>query len=529
MSRSRAGNGNLYAAIERRLPRNLDSVCIEAHDGLTYSWRDLHFASGRIANWLRSLSLKPGDRIAVQVEKSPECLMLYLATLRAGLVYVPLNTAYQRAELDHFLRDSEPAVVVCTPARLAEIQPIAHAARCRQVMTLGEQRDGTLLTVAAPFSDDSETTQRAADDLAALLYTSGTTGRSKGAMLSHRNLASNAATLDEFWGFKAERDAGRRDVLLHVLPLFHVHGLFVASHAALFAGARMLMLPKFDVPRVLEWLPRSTVMMGVPTYYTRLLSEPAFGRTHCRRMRLFIAGSAPLLAETHQRFEQRTGHKILERYGMSETLMLVSNPYAEADGERIAGTVGVPLPGVGVRVSGDEGAPCPVGDIGTVEVKGPNVFSGYWRMPDKTKEQFTADGWFRTGDVGHFGGGDAPDHYLTLVGRSKDLIISGGYNVYPMEIEGYIDEMPGVAESAVIGVPHMDFGEAVVAVVVGAQGTALNSATIVETLKGRIANYKVPKRVLVVDNLPRNAMGKVQKNVLRERFKATFEGLAVSH
>ena len=455
--------------------------------------------------------------------------MLYLATLRAGLIYVPLNADYRRAELDYFLRDAEPALVVCTPSRLAEIEPIARAARCRHVMTLGEQRDGTLLAAAAPFSDEYETVHRAADDLAAILYTSGTTGRSKGAMLSHRNLTSNAVTLDQFWGFKAERDAGRRDVLLHALPLFHAHGLFVASHAALFGGAKMLMLPRFDVAQVLERLPRSTVMMGVPTYYTRLLGEPDFDREHCRSIRLFIAGSAPLLAETHQQFEQRTGHRILERYGMSETVMLTSNPYFEAGGERIAGTVGMPLPGVGVRVVNDDGAECTVGEIGAVQVNGPNVFGGYWRMPDKTKEEFTADGWFRTGDVGHFGGADVPDQYLTLVGRSKDLIISGGYNVYPKEIEGYIDEMPGVAESAVIGVPHKDFGEAVVAVVVGAQGAALNSATIVETLKGRIANYKVPKRVLVVDDLPRNAMGKVQKNVLRERFKDTFEGLAVSH
>lgn len=507
---------NLYAALERRFPGDLDSVCIESHDGLIYSWRDLHRASGRIAGWLASLKLKPGERVAVQVEKSPECLMLYLATLRAGLVYVPLNTAYQRAELEYFLRDSEPTVFVCTPARLREIEPIARSARCRHLMTLGEQRDGTLLAAAAPFADDSEVKHRAADDLAAILYTSGTTGRSKGAMLSHRNLTSNALTLDEFWGFKAQRDAGQRDVLLHALPLFHVHGLFVASHAALFAGASMLMLPKFDLPLVLERLPRATVMMGVPTFYTRLLAAPEsqFSRAHCRSMRLFIAGSAPLLAETHRQFEQRTGHRILERYGMSETLMLTSNPYFHADGERIAGTVGVPLPGVGVRVAGT---------IGAVQVSGPNVFSGYWRMPDRTKEEFTADGWFNTGDIGHFGEGDAPERYLTLVGRSKDLIISGGYNVYPKEIEGYIDELPGVAESAVIGVPHTDFGEAVVAIVVGNGSSELNPASIADSLKSRIANYKVPKRVFVVSELPRNTMGKVQKNVLREHYKTTFK------
>jgi malonyl-CoA/methylmalonyl-CoA synthetase len=452
--------------------------------------------------------------------------MLYLATLRAGLVYLPLNTAYQRAELEYFLSDAQPSVFVCSPQRLREIEPIARAARCRHVLTLGDQRDGTLLEAAAPFGDSYRTARRAPDDLAAILYTSGTTGRSKGAMLSHRNLASNALTLDEFWGFKAERDAGRADVLLHALPLFHVHGLFVASHAALLAGAKTLMLPRFDLRQVLERLPRSTVMMGVPTFYTRLLAEPSFGRDHCRQMRLFIAGSAPLLAETHVQFEQRTGHRILERYGMSETLMLVSNPYFEADGPRIAGTVGVPLPGVDVRVVGDDGTRCAAGAIGGVQVKGPNVFGGYWRMPEKTKEEFTEDGWFKTGDVGHFGGAGLPDRYLSLVGRSKDLIISGGYNVYPKEIEGYIDEMPGVVESAVIGLPHPDFGEAVAAVVVG-KGSAVDATRIVDALKSRIANYKVPKRVFIVDDLPRNTMGKVQKNVLRDRYRNTFTPLPV--
>ena len=315
----------------------------------------------------------------------------------------------------------------------------------------------------------------------------------------------------------------QRDVLLHALPLFHVHGLFVASHAVLFSGAKMLMLPRFDVAQALERLPRSTVMMGVPTFYTRLLSEPSFNREHCRSIRLFIAGSAPLLAETHQQFEQRTGHRILERYGMSETGMLVSNPYFKSDGARLAGTVGVPLPGVGVRVVDDDGTRCAAGEIGAVQVNGPNVFSGYWRMPDKTKDEFTADGWFRTGDIGHFGGRDVPERYLTLVGRSKDLIISGGYNVYPKEIEGYIDEMPDVDESAVIGVPHPDFGEAVVAVVVGKNGVGLAPTALVDALKGRIANYKVPKRVFIAEQLPRNAMGKVQKNVLRERYAAAFD------
>ena len=515
-------NANFYALVEQRFPADRDSPCIETAEGLVYSWNDLHRASGRIANWLTALGLSPGARIAVQVEKSPECLMLYLATLRAGHVYLPLNTAYQKAEIEYFLADAQPELVVCTPARRGEIEPLAKRAKCRHVHTLGDVRDGSLLQAAAPHADDFDTRVGRPDELAAILYTSGTTGRSKGAMLSHGNLASNALTLDQFWGFAAEREAGRQDVLLHTLPLFHVHGLFVASHAALLAGAKTLLLPKFDAAQVLERLPRSTVFMGVPTYYTRLLAEPAFDRRRCTGMRLFISGSAPLLAETHREFEQRTGHRILERYGMSETVMLVSNPYFATEGGRIAGTVGVPLPGVGVRVVRDDGSPAPAGEIGHVQVRGPNVFSGYWRMPEKTKEEFTDDGWFRTGDVGQFGGDGVPDRYLTLVGRSKDLIISGGYNVYPKEIEGYIDEMPDVAESAVIGLPHPDFGEAVAAVVVARRAGAVEAAAIVDGLKERIANYKVPKRVFVVEELPRNTMGKVQKNVLRDRYKGTF-------
>ncbi|MFZ5539964.1 MAG: malonate--CoA ligase [Pseudomonadota bacterium] len=520
-------NENLYALIESRLPRDLSAPCIETHDGLVYSWRDMHFASARLAGWLASLDL-PRDadgsaaRIVVQVEKSPEALMLYLAALRAGLIYVPLNTAYQRAELEYFLNDARPAVVVCTPSRAPEIEPLARAAGVRHVLTLGERRDGTLLAAAAPFADSFATARREADDLAVIVYTSGTTGRSKGAMLTHGNLASNALVLDEFWGFKEERETGGHDVLLHALPLFHVHGLFVASHAALLAGATMLFLPKFDVRQVLERLPRSTVFMGVPTYYTRLLAEPSFDRHVCRNMRLFISGSAPLLAETFNEFRKRTGHTILERYGMSETIMLVSNPYFGTPRDRLAGTVGVPLPGVEVRVVKAGNAPCAIGEVGDVQVRGPNVFKGYWRMPEKTREEFTADGWFRTGDVGAFGGPGKPDHYLTLVGRSKDLIISGGYNVYPKEVESFIDEMAGVAESAVIGLPHPDFGEAVAAVIVARPGATVDAAQVIAALKGRIANYKVPKRVWIVDELPRNAMGKVQKNRLRERYAGAF-------
>jgi malonyl-CoA/methylmalonyl-CoA synthetase len=521
-------NENLYALMEAQFPRDLNAPWLETRDGVIYSWRDLHYASARLAGWLRSLGLAAdaqgvAPRVAVQVEKSPEALMLYLATLRAGLVFVPLNTAYQRAEIEYFLGDAAPAVFVCTPQREAELRPLAQRAGVAHTMTLGTARDGSLLAEAAAFADGFPTVHRSARDLAAILFTSGTTGRSKGAMLSHGNLAHNAFTLDELWGFREEREAGGHDVLLHALPLFHVHGLFVASHAALLAGAQMIFLPRFDAREVVQRLPRSTVFMGVPTYYTRLLDEAGFDRHACRNMRLFISGSAPLLADTFREFHRRSGHVIVERYGMSETLMLTSNPYfGIAARDRIAGTVGQPLPGTSVRVVNDDGSACSVGEIGRVEVSGPSIFSGYWRMPEKTAEEFTADGFFRTGDVGHFGGSGRSDDYLTLVGRSKDLVISGGYNVYPKEVEGYIDEMPGVVESAVFGLPHRDFGEAVAAVVVRAPGATLQEAAVIAALKDRIANYKVPKRVFVVDELPRNTMGKVQKNVLRDRYRDTF-------
>jgi len=520
-------NRNLYALIESRMPRDTTAACLEVPDGPVYSWRDLHHGSARIAGWLASLGVgRNADgsppRIAVQVEKSPEAVMLYLAALRAGFAYVPLNTAYQSAEIAYFLDDVRPAVFVCTPQRLAELAPLAEQAGCLRLMTLGEDRDGSLLEAATPFPDRFNTVPRGHADLAAILYTSGTTGRSKGAMLTHGNLSSNARVLDEFWGFREEREAGGQDVLLHALPIFHVHGLFVALHAALLAGARMLFLPRFEPQRVISLLPRATVFMGVPTYYTRLLAEARLDRHVCRHMRLFVSGSAPLLAETFDEFRRRSGHTILERYGMSETVMLVSNPYFGTARERIAGTVGVPLPGVELRVTGDDGSRCAAGEIGNVEVRGPNVFAGYWKMPEKTAEEFTADGWFRTGDVGRFGGEGRPETYLTLVGRSKDLIISGGYNVYPKEIESLIDDLPGVVESAVIGLPHPDFGEAVAAVVVGARESATSAEEIVARLRGQIANFKLPKRVWVVDELPRNAMGKVQKNLLRERYGKAF-------
>ncbi|HYD97544.1 MAG TPA: malonyl-CoA synthase [Noviherbaspirillum sp.] len=501
-------NANLYALFASRFPQDRSACCIETHDGLYYTWNDLDRATAKIANLLAGLKLPRDARIAVQVEKSPEALMLYLATIRAGYVYLPLNTAYRAAEIEYFVTNAEPAVVVCSPQNFGWVSQIAFKSGTKHVFTLGEDRQGSLLQRAALQSNSFDTAHREPGELAAILYTSGTTGRSKGAMLTHDNLASNALVLQEYWRWQPG------DVLLHALPLFHVHGLFVASHGALLNGSKMIFLPKFDAAEVLRRLPRATVFMGVPTYYVRLLAEPGFGREVCANMRLFVSGSAPLLMDTFNEFRRRTGHTILERYGMSETTMLVSNP---CDGERVGGTVGLPLPGVSVRVVKGDGSPCPAGEVGDIQVKGPNVFQGYWHMPEKTAEEFTADGYFKTGDVGRFD----ERGYLSIVGRSKDLIISGGYNVYPKEIESFIDELDGVVESAVVGVPHPDFGEAVTAVVVLKPDARISEPEIVAALKSRIANFKVPKRVLFVPELPRNTMGKVQKNLLRERLVNT--------
>jgi malonyl-CoA/methylmalonyl-CoA synthetase len=498
-------NANLYALFESRFPQDRTACCIETHDGEYYSWNDLDRGTAKIANLLKNLGLSPGARIAAQVEKSPEALMLYLATIRAGYVYLPLNTAYRSAEMAYFIGDAEPEVVVCTPQHFGWVSQIAFASGTRHVFTLSDDRNGSLLTRAALQSNSFETADSRANDLAAILYTSGTTGRSKGAMLTHHNLSSNALVLQDYWHWQPG------DVLLHALPLFHIHGLFVAANGALLNGSKMIFLPKFDGAEVMRFLPRSTVFMGVPTYYVRLLADPAFGREVCEHMRLFISGSAPLLPEVFNEFARRTGHTILERYGMSETAMLASNPY---HGRRIGGTVGLPLPGVSIRVMKSDGSICGTDEIGDIQVKGPNVFKGYWRMPEKTAEDFTPDGYFRTGDVGKF---DA-NGYLSIVGRSKDLIITGGYNVYPKEIETLIDDMPGVSESAVVGMPHPDFGEAVTAAVVMKPGATLTEQEVIAHLKANIANYKVPKRVFFLQELPRNVMGKVQKNVLRERF-----------
>jgi malonyl-CoA/methylmalonyl-CoA synthetase len=494
-------NANLYSLLADHFAENAEQPCLLIPDGAVIHYDDLERMSARIACVLCDAGCVPGDRVAAQVDKCWHALALYLGCLRAGLVFLPLNTGYQKGELAYFFGDAEPRVIVCRPD---SAEAVAALRPPSTVLTLSPGA-GTLLDRAALAPAVFATVTSRPDDLAALLYTSGTTGRSKGAMLTHRNLTSNALALVGHWGFT------KGDVLLHALPIYHVHGLFVACHCALMAQARMLWLPKFDPNEVRALLPHATVMMGVPTFYTRLLAEPSFGAADCRSMRVFISGSAPLLPETFAAFRERTGHTILERYGMSETGMNTSNPL---DGERIGGTVGPALPGVSVRVVDDTGAACGPDAVGAIEVKGPNVFAGYWRMPEKTREEFTADGYFRTGDMGTL----LPNRYLRIVGRAKDLIITGGLNVYPKEIEEKIDALPGVVESAVIGVADADFGEAVTAVVVAGAGIELTEGAIIAALKAEIANFKVPKHVHFVDDLPRNSMGKVQKNVLRDRF-----------
>jgi malonyl-CoA/methylmalonyl-CoA synthetase len=498
-------NANLFSLIAANFPTDLNTPCLITAQGANYSWNDLNHASAKIANLLTSLDLPKGSRIAVHVEKSPEALLLYLATLRAGLVFIPLNTAYQSAEMRYFIEDAKPAVVVCSPKNFGWLAQLAFQLGCSHVFTLDDcmPNQGSLLQRAGPLSSQFDTVLSKPDDIASILYTSGTTGKSKGAMLSHRNLTSNAVALQKTWQWQSS------DVLLHSLPLFHVHGLFISCHVALISGSQIIFLPKFDPAQVLHFIPRSTVFMGVPTYYVRLLEQANLTQELCSAMRLFISGSAPLLSETFHSFQQRTGHTLLERYGMSETNIICSNP---CDGERKAGTVGHALIGEQVRTVTDEGIICGIDAIGHIQVKGPNVFTGYWNMPEKTAQEFTADGFFKTGDLGKF-----DQHgYLSIVGRSKDLIISGGYNIYPKEIELLLDAMPGVVESAVIGLPHKDFGEAVCAVLVCNQ--AVDTDQFITLLKSQIANFKVPKKIFIVNELPRNSMGKVQKNILRSQF-----------
>ena len=512
---------NLFSALRAGFPAALGATAIETAGtavALHYTWHDLERGTAMMANLIASLALPPDSRIAVHADKSVECLMLYLAVLRAGHVYLPLNSAYQANEVAIFIADAEPAMVVCASKNFGWVSKLAFAAGTRHVFTLDDDRSGTLLSRAAHHSDQHQPARRSAGDLAAILYTSGTTGRSKGAMLTHANLLSNARVLKDCWGWQGPNASGGSDVLIHALPIFHVHGLFVASHAALLGGSKMIWFNRFDPAAVAARLPEATVFMGVPTLYVRLLAERALTREACRGMRLFVSGSAPLLIETFTQWQEHTGHTILERYGMSETVMLTSNPYRPESARR-GGTVGLPLPGVGVRVHDSKGRPLAAGEIGCVEVKGPNIFKGYWKMPEKTADEFTTDLWFKTGDMGRFD----TDGYLTIVGRSKDLIISGGYNVYPAEIEAYLNEMPGVAESAVIGVPHPDFGEAVVAVVVVRPGASVDGPAVIAQLKKQIANFKVPKQVFVSADLPRNAMGKVQKKLLREQHGSLFK------
>jgi malonyl-CoA/methylmalonyl-CoA synthetase len=497
-------NENLFARLASGFPEDRGRSFLETADGTAVSFAELLERAGRIAALLRASGVEPGDRVAVQVEKSVAGICLYLAVLQAGAVYVPLNTAYTAAELGPFLGDAEPKAVVCDPAAQAAVGSLV--AGSSWLFTLGAAGDGTLVAQAAGLPSEREVVPRKGGDLAAILYTSGTTGRSKGAMLTNDNLWSNVATLHAAWGFRPD------DVLIHALPLYHTHGLFVALNLMLMNGGRMIFLPKFEAERVIRLLPRATVLMGVPTFYTRLLASPNLTREAAARMRLFVSGSAPLLASTHQEFEARTGHRILERYGMTETGMNASNPL---DGERRAGTVGPALPGVSLRVTGPEGAELPAGEVGMLEVKGPNVFAGYWRMPERTAEEMR-DGWFVTGDIAKI---DA-DGYVTIVGRAKDLIITGGLNVYPKEVEQAIDALPGVTESAVIGVPHPDFGEAVVAVLTA----SADPGDVAAALGDRLAAFKLPKHVALVEELPRNAMGKVQKNLLRERFAGLFDG-----
>ena len=500
---------NLFAAIEDTLRPSPDAELLTTTEGVGYSRGEILARVAQIANVLHGLGAQPGDRITAQVHKSVECLCLYLACLQAGLVYHPLNPAYQQGEVDYFLRNAEPFAIVCDPEKLVMMQALAADCDIAHVLTMDEAGKGTLADSADVMPDKFATVERAGDDLACLLYSSGTTGVPKGIMLSHDNLLSNARTLVEAWGFSAQ------DRLFHCLPIFHVHGLFVALGCILLTGGSMRWAAGFSPEAAKAHLPECTTMMGVPTYYTRLLADPQFGREHCSTIRLFTSGSAPLLVETFNEFEQRTGHRILERYGMTETGMNTSNPL---DGERKPGTVGRPLPGVEVRVVDDAGEPVPADKVGNLQVRGENVFKGYWRMPEKTREDFREGGWFDTGDQAMLG----PDGYVSIVGRSKDMVITGGLNVYPKEVEDVIDGFKGVKESAIIGVPHPDFGEAVVAVVVAQSGQAADPAAIIDYAKAQLANFKVPKHVELVDALPRNTMGKVQKKALRESLAKLF-------
>ncbi|MDX2378673.1 MAG: AMP-binding protein [Acidimicrobiia bacterium] len=497
-------SANLYEVLRKRFDHAIDGVALRVPDGPTWTYRQLDARSAAMAGALTEAGVAVGDRVVVQVDKSPDAVALYLACLRIGAVFLPLNTAYTPSEVQFFVGDATPSLVVARPGTLDELGI--------PVLSLGTDQDGSFADATAAAAPVEDTVPRDGDDLAAMLYTSGTTGRSKGAMLTHANLESNARALYEIWGF------GTDDVLLHTLPVFHVHGLFVALHCAMFGGNEIVFLPRFDVDSVIDHLPEATVMMGVPTQYVRLLGDERCSADSCASIRLFTSGSAPMTESVHAEFTERTGLRILERYGMTEAGMITSNPY---DGDRIPGTVGFPLPGVELRVAGDEGSPLPIGETGVAEIRSPGLFAGYWGLPEKTAAEFRDGGWFITGDVGSV---DA-DGRLTLEGRAGDMIISGGFNIYPKEIEQLIDEVDGVSESAVIGVEHRDFGEAVVAVVVPtdtATDAASLESTICAALDGELARFKHPKRYVFVEALPRNAMSKVQKASLRTDHASTF-------
>jgi len=493
---------NLFAFFRSRCPADGATAFLVEPEGRTWTNGDLLAETGRLANLFASMGVKAGERIAIQTEKSAENLMVYLAALRMGAVYLPLNPDYTLSEVRYFLEDAEPSLFICRPSHEAECVALAAELNVGGVLTLGPGGEGTLPASAQAQPSDFKDVVRGADDLAAILYTSGTTGRSKGAMLTHENLRSNAEALRRYWRFTSE------DRLLHALPIFHTHGLFVATNVTLASGASMIFLPRFNVRDLIKQLPRATVLMGVPTFYVRLLGEADLDRALVSHMRLFVSGSAPLSVETHEAFQARTGHAILERYGMTETNMNTSNPY---QGERRPGSVGFPLPGVEVRITDPETGAVLDGGIGGIEVRGPNVFKGYWRQPEKTAEEFRPDGFFITGDLGQVD----ERGYLHIVGRAKDLIISGGFNVYPAEVEKAIDALDGVSESAVIGVPHADLGEVVIAVIKRAPGGTMKEADILSAISGSLARFKQPRSVHFVDELPRNAMGKVQKARLR--------------
>jgi malonyl-CoA/methylmalonyl-CoA synthetase len=499
----------LFSWFQRRTEGGGKAPFILSPTGAVLSYDLMLQRTGALANLLDAMGVQPGDRVAVQADKSPDCILLYLACLRAGATYVPMNPAYTPREVRQILADAQPRLFVCHPKDQGQADDICRELGVREPLTLGVDSDGSLLAAAAAQPIAFRNVEVGPDHLAAILYTSGTTGRPKGAMLTHENLRSNAETLADVWKFTAS------DRLIHALPVFHTHGLFVATNVVLAAGASMILLPKFVATEVVQSLADGTVLMGVPTFYTRLLEEPTFTADRVKHVRLFVSGSAPLSAETFDRFVERTGHRILERYGMTETNMIASNPY---DGARIRGSVGLPLPGVEVRIADAESGRVLEDGVGVIEVRGPNVFKGYWQMPEKTAEEFRDDGFFISGDLGHFD----DNGYLHIVGRHKDLIISGGFNIYPAEVEAVIEEVAGVAECAVVGAPHPDLGEAVLAVIARERGASLTEAEVVAAIEPRLARFKQPRRIEFIDELPRNAMGKVQKARLRSEFTAAF-------